>query len=126
MAKKKVIVRVIKKESLAKKRGKFSITESYEIITPESAREGDVSESGWIDKKGMNFDSVEEASKHLCSEGVIEASASFFHKGIWYITEGEQDMYSGSVENRHFFVKNASEKQEKALYNRLKTKQCIR
>ena len=28
---------------------------TYEIITPESAADGDVAESGWLDKEGRDF-----------------------------------------------------------------------
>ena len=39
---------------------KLSIRTSYYIITEESAKEGDYAETGWIDKKGEEFDDIDE------------------------------------------------------------------
>ena len=97
----------------------ITITESYDIVTNESAINGETAEDGWLNEEGNEYENVEEAIHHLKNEGVIEASASDFHQGIWYKTEEEQDMYNGSYETRYFFIKNASFKEEKQIYEGL-------
>lgn len=71
-----------------------SIKTTFEIVTPESAEQGDFAETGWVDKEGydcspeafgeMEDTPVEVAMKFLSDNGPLEASSSHFHKGLWY------------------------------------------
>jgi len=90
------------------------IRTTYEIITEESAAEGDVAESGYLDEEGTEYD-VGEAIYLL--EG-CEPSASFFHVGIWYTMYGEQDSHTGEYENVSYHLsrgERSSEKEPHAL-----------
>jgi len=97
----------------------IKVKESYEIVTQESAREGDFAETGWINEEGVDFDDIEEVIEHLRMEGIIEASSSCFHTGVWYNTEAQQDMHDGSWESRNFFIEGATEDEQEAIYNAL-------
>lgn len=90
------------------------IRETYEIITPESAEEGDADERGWIDEEGTEhtFREAYEACKGA------EASSSMFHTGLWYTHYGSQDMHTGGYENRSLHLE-ASERFQRRLYRAL-------
>ena len=63
------------------------IRTTFELITPESATEGDVAEHGWIDEKGTEY-TVHEAISFLRGR---EPSSSRFHHGVWY-TDADPDI----------------------------------
>ena len=103
-----------------------TISTTYEIITEESAAEGDVAESGFADEEGTEYD-VGEAISLL--EG-CEPSASFFHVGIWYTMYGEQDSHTGEYENvSYHLVKGTwTEEEERRIYEgvtRRHTRECV-
>lgn len=54
----------------------------FEIITPESAEEGEAADSGEAEE--VEVDDVEEAIKMLKHDGATEPSSSHFHPGVWY------------------------------------------
>lgn len=86
----------INKKTAAKPR----IRISYEVITEESARNGDVAERGWEDEEGEAIsldDGVDEAIAFLEDAGAVHPSSSAFHPGVWYSTEGEQDYNTGET-----------------------------
>jgi hypothetical protein len=56
---------------------------TYQIVTEESAEQGDVAESGYEDEN-VEFDSVYEMIDYMIKEGASEPSSSSFHDGIWY------------------------------------------
>ena len=97
----------------------IKITTAYEIVTQESAEEGDAAERGWEDEDGKKVGSVSEAVRFLKDEGVIEPSSSCFHKGVWYNDESQQDMQTGAYKQRSFFIKNATQKQQELIYKKL-------
>jgi len=86
---------------------------TYEIITPESAEEGDVAERGY-ESKGNTAESVEDMVRTLLNEGATEASSSHWHRGIWYTAYGEQNYRTGDHENRSFHIR-APEAVERAI-----------
>ncbi len=68
------------------------ILTTYEIVTPESAEQGDVAERGWVDEEGQacvgdDWDSetsdVDVAVKFLEGNGAT-ANGFPFHKGLSY------------------------------------------
>jgi hypothetical protein len=89
------------------------IRTTYEIITEESARDGEVAERGWKDEVGYSL-TVEEAIRKLCG---CEPSSSEFHTGIWYTSYGDMDLYTGDYENESYHLKCFSEQDERAIYN---------
>lgn len=97
--------------------GVIVIRETYEIITEESSKDGEASESGFIDEEGTEY-SLDEAVELL--EGT-EPSSSQFHPGIWYTQyEYETDYHKGSVESRSYHLAEDTPKDiQKRLYQRV-------
>ena len=101
---------------------------SYEIITPESAEHGDAEERGWIDEEGVDItpdkfdieDGLSAASKavnFLRDEGVVEASSSQFHPGVWYIGQDIPNYKTGATEIRSYHLKGFTPEEEKIIYS---------
>ena len=97
---------------------KIVIKTAYAKITPESAAEGDYSERGWVDEEGVEFEDVDEAVRFLEAEGVAMPSATCFHRGLWYETEGSQDYATGEYEINSYFV-HAPEDVQREIFERL-------
>ena len=97
---------------------------AYEIITEESAQEGDVEERGWLDEEGEEFETVQEAFRYLKDHGPFEPSSSRFHPGIWYTYYGAMDEY-GEFENNSFFLKEFTPNEEKLIYDSLKADEWL-
>lgn len=77
------------------------IRTTFEVVTPESAEEGDAAERGWVDETGERH-TVAGAIREL--EG-CEASSSAFHPGIWYTeAEGTTDYETGAVTTRSYHL----------------------
>lgn len=102
---------------MARRKG-FKIT--YEIITPESAAEGDVEEQGWLDEEGYDIELddydieeeltiIDKAVEYLRDEGVTEFS------GSWWTAYGSMDMYSGETENRSYHPYGFTDKELDAI-----------
>lgn len=98
---------------------RIRVKSSYEIITEKSAAIGDAAERGWVNEEGELFDSADQVVRHLRDEGVMEASSSCFHPGVWYNTESQQDMHTGAYESKSFFIKGATPGQERKIYRKL-------
>lgn len=111
--------------------GQRRILITFAQTTPESAEQGDHSDSGWIDQDGVvmepdEFDYEEGlgpadlAAKYLKREGATEASASFFHPGVWYSTGWNTVDYStGTEEERNYHLKDFTEEEERQVWNLL-------
>jgi hypothetical protein len=110
---------------------------SYDIVTPESAEEGDVAERGWIDDEGASMEPdeydievgrtvVDKAIKFLCYDGATEPSSDPFSSGTWYTTEGDQDYRTGATEYRAYHLKDFTREEERAVYNGVVTQRCGR
>lgn len=101
---------------------------TYEIITPESAEQGDVEERGWVDEDGISMKpdkydtqdgitAVDKAIKLLEEDGASEPSSSSFHSGIWYSNDRYDEDYStGAIESRSYHLKGFSEAEERAIF----------
>ena len=85
---------------------------TYEIITEESAREGEAAERGWRDEEGSEY-SVDEVLDLI--EG-CEPSSTGFHTGVWYTSYGEMDFHSGEYENLSYHLSDFSEEEEKLIF----------
>lgn len=106
------------------------ITITFSRTTPESAAEGDFSETGWIDQEGVDmnpddFDREEgvtvadKAAAYLFNEGAYTTSSSQFHPGMWYSTEWSTTNYqTGEEEERNFHLVGFSEEEERAVWDK--------
>ena len=107
-----------------------SIQTTYETITEESAKNGDFADCGWEDQEGISMmpdkydieegiNTIDLAVKYLKENGPMEASANFFHQGIWYIHYSEMDVHSGEYKNLSYHLKGFSELEEKAIFEKM-------
>jgi hypothetical protein len=114
----------------------FKIT--FEIITPESAEQGDVEESGWIDEEGTSMDpdkwdledgktAVDLAVKFLQDNtggGGLEASTSgaLSDHDWWTSYQWSNDYNTGEEENRSFHPYGFTEQELNEINRRLSGK----
>jgi len=85
---------------------------TYEIVTPESAEDGEAAEQGWEDEDGSEY-TFREAVKLL--EGK-EPSSSWFHRGIWYTDHDSDIDYATGAETRQSYHVTASDSFQRRLY----------
>ena len=101
---------------------KKRIRVSYEIITEESAENGDTAENGWIDEEGIDFTpdpdfadetAVGNAVEYLQGEGAVSDGGS-----DWLNAYGDMDMHDGSVTNKayHFVEGDWTVEEENAVH----------
>ena len=109
------------------------IRTTFSRITPaEGADEEPDEEHGWIDEEGVDmepdeddreegFTAVDKAVKFLKTEGVMEASSTAFHPGVWYSTEWSVTDYgTGEEEERSYHLKGFTPDEERDIYRALK------
>lgn len=111
-----------------------SIRVTYSRITPESAEDGDFSETGWIDEEGSSMEpdkydrreglsAVDKAVKFLKYDGATEASSSYFHPGVWYSTGFDvSDYRSGESEERSYHLDGFTAAEQKEIWERLRAR----
>ena len=106
---------------------------TYDIVTPESAAEGDFAESGWIDQDGIEItpdaDDIDEygseldAVVHLTCRQVgscVEPSSSQFHAGVWYTdADPDRNYRDGSETRQSYHLDEFTENEEREIYHRL-------
>jgi hypothetical protein len=107
------------------------IKTTFSTITWHEDGEGDPDaydeEHGYEDEDGQEFELDEfdrEEGVQLASvvaawlrnRGVVEASSSDFHPGIWYSSEGEQDMRTGANTTRSFHLEGFTPDEEQDIY----------
>lgn len=119
-----------KQDTQAPERTDRRICSTFQIVTEESAAQGDVAESGWSDADGSTMEPcefeqeegltcVDLAVEYLQNEGVTEPSASFFHVGVWYDGAESHNMHSGAWETNSYHLKGFTPEEEAAIYTRL-------
>jgi hypothetical protein len=97
-------------------------------VTPESAEDGDFSDTGVVDEgvslepdkweREEGFTAVDLAVKLLQKAGATEPSSSHFHKGIWYATGFEVVSYrTGEEEERTYHLKGFTEREEREVFD---------
>lgn len=109
-----------------------TISVTYEVITPESAEEGDVAERGWENEEGYNVEPSEEdredgstavdnAVRFLRGEGPVEASCyPSWSRGTWYTqTDGSTEYSTGAERRLSFHLSGFIEEEEKEIYARI-------
>ncbi len=106
------------------------ITISFSRTTPESAEQGDFSETGWIDEEGVEmvvdeFDKEEgitvtdKAATYLYEHGCYHTSSSAFHPGVWYSTGSSNvDMRTGEEEERDFHLIGFTDEREREVWDK--------
>lgn len=93
---------------------------SYDIVTPESAEQGDAAEHGWEDESGTECNR-REAVKLLTDAGSLEASSTGFHHGIWYSqTDGSEDYRTGAVKTLAYHVSGFTIREEYRIWSALR------
>jgi len=101
---------------------------TFDKVTP-GKDEGDdpETESGWIDEEGISMvpegsdeTVVSKTVKFLQREGVIEASSTHFHRGVWYSTEyAVADYGTGEEEQRSYHLDGFTLEQEQEIWNEM-------
>lgn len=106
---------------------------SYEIVTPESAADGDAAERGWIDEEGREItpdqcdiddqDGDERAAVVTLAVREIGLTVEpsdwpTVHPGhTWYTDiDGDQDYSTGAVTRQSYHLEGFSEAEERAIY----------
>lgn len=97
----------------------ITIKTTFQRVTPESAENGDFSETGWHDEQGENFDNAVDAVLWLQRQGAVHPSSSNFHNGIWYSSDEHCSDYSTDETTSYSFHIKASKKLQLEIYNRL-------
>lgn len=117
--------------------GERRILESFSQTTPESAEEGDFSETGMVDEEGVSMEpddddiedglsAVDLAVAHLKYHYVIQASSSAFHPGVWYSTDYETiDFGTATEEQKSHHLKGFTEEEEREIFNEMKAQRVI-
>lgn len=103
------------------------IATTYQIVTPESAEQGDYAESGWEDEEGESvepdeFDDegttvVDKAVKWLLDKGAIEASSSSFHSDVWYTSAEDINYSTGSFTTYNFHLRGFTPEEQEAVFD---------
>lgn len=105
------------------------ITVSFDVVTEESAQDGDTAEHGWEDEEGQSMlpeddeegTVVDLAIDFLEENGASQSSSSAFHRGVWYIPlEPEIDLRSGEATYRSFHLVEFTEEEQREIFDRMK------
>jgi len=80
---------------------------SYEVVTPESAEEGDAEDRGWIEEKSEPCNSIEELLKDsdVKYKNWTEWSSTNPSSNSWLISEPDQDFQSGADTSYNLWIK---------------------
>lgn len=102
---------------------------SYDLVTPESAEQGDVAERGFLSDNDTRYSIAERdeapvypmfgpasAAEFLLQRGAVEPSSSTFDRHASYSTEGSLSLANGEVESRHYHLSGFPEDELKAIY----------
>ncbi len=108
------------------------IRTSFSRTTPESAEDGDFSETGWHDEAGQPMDpdawddegttAVDKAVAFLKREGGTEASASCWHPHLWYSWSDAStiDYRTGEDETRGYHLDGFTAEEEREIFDRMR------
>jgi len=84
---------------------------TYEIVTPESAEDGDAEERGWVEEGSEPYDSLQAVLRATRDHNWLEWSDSN-PDGVrsWLVSEGEQDYRSGADTSYSLWIERADRK----------------
>jgi hypothetical protein len=108
-----------------KKDHKRTIFVAFEIVTPESAEDGDVAEAGEQDEEeiipvqGETF--VSTAVTYLRGSGAFPADGA-----DWFETGWSEDYQSGESENHTFHLRGFTDEEENMIWSEMKKKKRSR
>jgi len=74
----------------------IKITTTYQIVSPESAEQGDFHEQGWHNEDGEVFNSPSEAAEYLLENFAHHPSESPSELCKSWSTDGDKDYQSGN------------------------------
>jgi hypothetical protein len=96
------------------------IRTTYDVVTPESAEQGDFADTGWIDEEGQKL-SPAEAVKWLRHEGVgpFEAEEAGSTSSGWYTVEAGTNYQTGAETRHSFHLKGYTPNQRRAIHEAL-------
>lgn len=102
---------------------------TFETVTEESARDGEVAERGWEDEEGEPMldeddpdreEVVENAVEYLTSNGATEPSSSAFHRGVWYRqTDADINYRTGAARYRSYHLVGFTAEEEREVFEEL-------
>ncbi len=99
------------------------IKTTYDIVTPESAEDGDTAENGWIDEDGAPH-SVQSAIALLVG---CEPSSSHFYSAAWYTRHAySEDLRTGAVESRSYHLSGFSDLELRAIWTAVMDTDALR
>lgn len=77
--------------------GGYRYKMAYEIVTPESAEQGDADERGWIEKKSEQYGTLEDLIRVVRDHTWLEWSSSRPRgRHDWIVSEGEENYRTGA------------------------------
>ncbi len=103
---------------------------TFEVVTPESAEDGDCAESGWHDEDGIECEDVDDAIQTLQKVGPFEASGSHFSCGpapefyphIWYReSDGSTDYSTGAVTTKSYHLYGFNEAEQREIFEAMQS-----
>jgi hypothetical protein len=113
--------------------GKRLIKVSYTTITPGEGEDylgaGDYGEEhGWVDEEGSEitvdkYDRADgetiasKAAKFMKYDGAMEPSSSYYHRGVWYTTEGDTDYRTGENTQKSYHLYGFTNAEERAIFD---------
>ena len=104
---------------------KYLMSKTYEIVTPESAEEGEVEDRGF-EYEDMEFDNLYELIDEIINGGAIEASSSESYPRNWYLTEGSVTNYrTGERETNGFHPKDLTEEEAQLVFDSVKQRKNL-
>jgi len=78
---------------------------TYEVVSPESAEEGDAEDRGWEEEGSEPYDTLEEVLKAVDDKSWLEwSSSSPDGKRDWIISQAEEDYSSGNNTTYHLWI----------------------
>jgi hypothetical protein len=78
---------------------------AYEVVTPESAEEGDAEDRGWEEEGSQIYDYLEELLKAVDDHSWMEwSSSSPDGKHDWLVSQGEVSFRTGAETSYHLWI----------------------
>jgi len=108
---------------------------TYDITTPESAADGEFSETGWIDEEGReitpdsyDLDEYETETAAVIALAVKEigncvepSNSPTWHPHTWYTdSDPDRDYSTGAETRQSYHLEGFTEEEERAIYSELK------
>ncbi len=99
-----------RREVLGEEELKYTYKMTYEVVTPESAEEGDAEDRGWENEGSETYDSLEDIlnDSDIRNKSWVEWSDSNPDgKRSWLISEPDQDMRTGTETTYNLWIERA-------------------